>query len=337
MAADLATTKWGREERGRVRFPFWAIRPPSRWCPQNGQGKRVAQQTTVGGSTTTAAYIGDIEEDATTGGTTTKTSYYYAGGWRFALSVAGVIKYLVSDGLGSANVSLDGTGNVIASILYAPYGSPRYTSGSMPTDRGFTGQISDSNSGLDYYVARYYDPMAAQFGSSDPVLPGKGLDVWGLSRYAYVEGNPIIRSDPSGHCYTWQCWVDVNQPNFARVSHGENVAGGQEIARRSSNDAYQYARTHRPTALQRANDQVNKQESSAAASSSNQPTKCAQQATPADCTAAAVLGIYAGFVFIGVGIGIAVVGSPTVVAIPAGLVVAAGGAAVVYESWQLIS
>jgi RHS repeat-associated protein len=69
----------------------------------------------------------------------------------------------------------------------------------MPTDHGFTGQIADSTSGLDYYGARYYDPAAGAFANADTVLVGAGRDPWGLSRYAYVEGNPEGRIDPTGH------------------------------------------------------------------------------------------------------------------------------------------
>jgi RHS repeat-associated protein len=69
----------------------------------------------------------------------------------------------------------------------------------MPTAYGFTGQLTDSASGLDYYGARYYDPLAGQFTSGDSVVPGGGFDLWGLSRYAYVGGNPIARTDPTGH------------------------------------------------------------------------------------------------------------------------------------------
>jgi RHS repeat-associated protein len=171
----------------------------------DGQGNRLAQQSTQGGSTTTTVYLGSLEEDSTTGNTTTKTTYYYANGARIAMAVNGAFSYLASDGLGSANVTLNGTGTATASLLYAPYGSARYSSGSMPTDYGFTGQHADSMTGLDYYNARYYDPTAGQFASADTILPGNGFEILGLSRYAYVEGNPIIRTDPTGQLTTCEC------------------------------------------------------------------------------------------------------------------------------------
>ena len=77
---------------------------------------------TQGGTTTTTVYVGDVEEVATSGSTTTTTVYYYAGGKRIALSVNGTLSYLASDGLGSANVTLNGSGTATASQLYAPYG-----------------------------------------------------------------------------------------------------------------------------------------------------------------------------------------------------------------------
>ncbi len=177
----------------------------------DNEGNRVAQQVTSGGSTTTTVYVGNLEEDATAGGSTTKTTYYYANGWRFAMAVGGVFSYLASDGLGSANATLAASGNATASLLYAPYGSPRYSSGTMPTDRGFTGQVADVSSGLDYYRARYYDPIAGQFASADTVTPGGGYDTWALSRYAYVEGNPVLRTDPTGHnCSEFNAQGDPN-------------------------------------------------------------------------------------------------------------------------------
>jgi RHS repeat-associated protein len=116
------------------------------------------------------------------------------------MAVNGSFSYLADDALGSVEVALRG-GSVVASTLYAPYGAVRYHSGTMPTDFGFTGQRSDAASGLDYYGARYYDPVAGQFVSADTELPGSGMDLLGLSREAYVEGDPENRTDPTGHCY----------------------------------------------------------------------------------------------------------------------------------------
>jgi RHS repeat-associated protein len=165
----------------------------------DGQGQRVEQSVTQSGTTTVTVYVGDVEEVSTTGATTTTTAYYYAGGKRTGLSVNGAISYFASDGLGSSAVTLSSGGSATAAQLFAPYGAVRYSSGTMPTTYGFTGQRSDTASGLDYYGARYYDPVAGQFTSTDSVLPGGGFDPWGLSRYAYVEGNPEISTDPTGH------------------------------------------------------------------------------------------------------------------------------------------
>jgi len=67
----------------------------------------------------------------------------------------------------------------------------------MGTTKGFTGQYNDSLSGLDYYNARYYDPVVGRFLSADS-LQGNGA---GMDPYAYVGNNPETNSDPSGQFY----------------------------------------------------------------------------------------------------------------------------------------
>lgn len=164
----------------------------------DGQGNRVAQQVTQSGTATTTIYVGSLEELVTSGATTSTQTYYYANGNRFAMAVNGTFSYLAGDQLGSVNTAVQAIGWSQSTALYDPYGGVRYSTGTMPTDYGFTGQHADASTGLDYYNARYYDPMAGQFASADSILPGNGYDVFGLSRYAYVEGNPVIRTDPSG-------------------------------------------------------------------------------------------------------------------------------------------
>ncbi len=143
-------------------------------------------------STTTTQYIGAYEEIVTTGSTSTTTKYYNAG----VASVEndnGTLYYLVGDDLGSVSEALTATGTVQAVELYAPYGAGRYSSGSMPTEKGFTGQQLDPI-GLSYFHARYYDSVVGQFVSADPVQ--------GPNRYGYVAGNPTTFTDPSGQMLT---------------------------------------------------------------------------------------------------------------------------------------
>ena len=153
----------------------------------NGNGERVEQQVTSGGTTTTTVYIGGYEEISTTGSTTTTTKYYLDG-LATAESINGTLYYLINDDLSSVSVALTNSGTVQAAQLFAPWGSQRYSTGSMPTSFGFTGQRLDT-SGLYYFNSRYYDPTVGAFTSVDTT---DGLC------YTYVHNNPETLTDPSG-------------------------------------------------------------------------------------------------------------------------------------------
>jgi RHS repeat-associated protein len=83
--------------------------------------------------------------------------------------------FFLSDGLGSLLGVFSNTASsasLLASQLYYPYGASRYSSGTVSpyTTKGFTGQYNDPTSGLDYYGARYYDPVVGLFVSADKQL-----------------------------------------------------------------------------------------------------------------------------------------------------------------------
>ena len=73
------------------------------------------------------------------------------------VGTGGTLNYLASDDLGSVTVALDGSGNATTAQLYLPYGGVRYSSGAMPTAKGFTGQRADVATGLDDYSAHCVD------------------------------------------------------------------------------------------------------------------------------------------------------------------------------------
>jgi len=114
------------------------------------------------------------------------------------------VTYLHSDHLGSASAT---SGASVSSQNYNAFGNIRNTTGSVPTDFGFTGQRRDASAGLMYYGARYYDATLGRFVSADTIVPSAG-NPQSLNRYAYVLNNPLRYKDPSGHCTG-----DINNPD----------------------------------------------------------------------------------------------------------------------------
>jgi RHS repeat-associated protein len=55
-------------------------------------------------------------------------------------------------------------------LRYSAWGETRYTSGTTPTDRQYTGQINDGDTRLYYYNTRYYDPALHRFIQTDTIV-----------------------------------------------------------------------------------------------------------------------------------------------------------------------
>lgn len=138
------------------------------------------------------------EAQSSGGGGGTQNTTYYVHGPRGIHSQQknGEWKWMAEDGLGSVRGVVDGDAAVHQSIVYDPFGNPIDVVGPEQTMFGYTGEPTDPN-GLVYLRNRYYSPQLGTFISQDPT-EGSMNDPMSLNRYAYVQGNPINHTDPSG-------------------------------------------------------------------------------------------------------------------------------------------
>ena len=109
-----------------------------------------------------------------------------------------VVRYQLTDHLGSSVVELDERARVIDLEEYAAYGWTTYlgvaSERQTPKRYRFTGKERDVETGFDFVGARYFVPWLCRWLSCDPVGVGDGPNV-----YAYVAGNPVKMVDRTGH------------------------------------------------------------------------------------------------------------------------------------------
>lgn len=108
------------------------------------------------------------------------------------VSTAGVAVYYHRDQLGSTRMLTSAAGAIVGSFSYDAYGKLSGSSGTVTTPLGFAGEYTDSETGLQYLRARYYDPSTAQFISRDPALQQT------RQAYGYAGQNPLNAVDPTG-------------------------------------------------------------------------------------------------------------------------------------------
>jgi RHS repeat-associated protein len=158
----------------------------------NGSGLRMGK--TVAGVSTTEAWdpsggIPLLLEDKTASAT---VDYVFGPGGVPLEQIGTATLWYHHDQLGSTRAITNGSGVTQATYQYDPYGKLIASTGSVTNPFMYSGQYNDSESGLYYLRARYYDSATAQFLTRDPMVGTT------RSAYGYVSGNPLNGSDPTG-------------------------------------------------------------------------------------------------------------------------------------------
>lgn len=129
--------------------------------------------------------------------------YLYLGGKQVAeyQPVTGKYYWYTSDQINSTRMVTDGTGAVVYSRQYDPYGGVLSTETKVYEPKlGFSGKEREAGSGIDYFGARYYDHKWYRFNSVDPIMYKEESisepKLWNL--YSYCSNNPVSRVDPNG-------------------------------------------------------------------------------------------------------------------------------------------
>jgi len=101
------------------------------------------------------------------------------------------------DGAGSVRQLTNASGIVTDEYLYDAFGNAFTKQGTTPNNYLYRGEQYDSDLGLYYLRARYYNPGTGRFLSRDP-LDGNAIDPKTLHKYLYASGDPANRIDPTG-------------------------------------------------------------------------------------------------------------------------------------------
>ena len=194
----------------------------------NADGLRTSK--TVGSTTTDFAWnlpvsLPTLLQERVSGGAVTDYIYGPNGTPLEQISGSSVLLYH-ADQLGSTRVLTDTSGTAKATYSYDAYGNLTSLTGSVANPFLFAGQYKDSESGLYFLRARYYDPASSQFLNRDPA------DAATRELYSYVADNPMNAIDPSGKCGLWgndTCLGDAAGAVAGAATTAWNATGGQVV------------------------------------------------------------------------------------------------------------
>ena len=169
-------------------------------------GQRILKKK-IGGESGTplyTAYVGKLYEQRVAAGTTTHVKHVFGFGKLLAtvrnndpLST----EFIHQDLRGTPNevTDINGLATDARRVRHTPFGRETNPAIDPQQTIRFTGQEHDGESeiGLEYFNARYFDVDSRHFVSPDPLVSRPG-DTQGWNRFAYVRNNPMTWIDPTG-------------------------------------------------------------------------------------------------------------------------------------------
>ena len=156
--------------------------------PGGEQVTEMGVNTTAGSSATTLAW---------------QHTNVYAGSSLIATYDNDGLHFYLNDPLGTRRAQTDYAGVLEQTCSSLPFGDQLTCTGGnlqAPTEHHFTGKERDTESGNDYFGARYYASSMGRFMSPDPsqLYYADPSNPQSFNLYSYGQNNPLINIDPTG-------------------------------------------------------------------------------------------------------------------------------------------
>jgi RHS repeat-associated protein len=162
-------------------------------------GRRIYKSSSAG--TSIFAYDGGnlIEETNSSGTVVARYEDTQNTDEPVAMLRSSTTSFYQADGLGSITSLSNAAGALAQTYTFDSFGKQTASSGSLTNPFQYTARELDTETGLYYYRARYYDPSAGRFLSEDPTMFEGGINF-----YDYVRNSPNNLVDQSGlDGHTW--------------------------------------------------------------------------------------------------------------------------------------
>jgi RHS repeat-associated protein len=211
----------------------------------DAEGRRVAKESS---GAVTASYEFDQNGKEITivnGSGQWQYSNLYLGGTSFATYDDAGTRFQLVDNLGSRRVQAETDGTAGLNCFNYPFGDGLSCTGpdEDATKLHFTGKEHDTESGNDYFGARYYGAGLGRFLTPDWAARPTAVpyavfgDPQSLNLYTYVRNDPVTHADADGHApsqgVATECTNDSPSGNGCIANH--NAQQGQRASAQKQN------------------------------------------------------------------------------------------------------